>query len=108
MDRVLTKKTEQFKTTKPSSMNLDMDISKPESLFVLRKGVEVPIENELAFHTLEANPQKIQVIHIPYSMFMTNRTTSVQLTGKCSAIKSGCLKGNHDHSHHLPVTPHTI
>lgn len=45
MDRVLTKKTEQCKNTKPTSMNLDLDISKPESLFVMRKGVEVPIEN---------------------------------------------------------------
>lgn len=88
-------------------MNLDIDISKPESLFVMRKGVEVPIENELAFHTIEANPQKIQVRLTPYSMCTINKTTFAQHTGRCSATRSGSPRGNHDHTYPI-VSLHTI
>jgi hypothetical protein len=53
MERVLVKKMDQCRATTPTTMAIDIDTSKPESLFVMKNGAEVPIESELNFTPLE-------------------------------------------------------
>jgi hypothetical protein len=63
MEKVLVKKTEQCRATTPTAMSIEIDTSLPESLFVMKNGVEVPIESELNFETLESYNQKIHALH---------------------------------------------
>lgn len=58
---MLLKKIDQCNATVPTSMNIEITPSKPDNLYILRNGVEVPIESELNFSALEETPQKIQV-----------------------------------------------
>jgi len=44
-------------------MVIELDTSLPESLCIMKNGVEVPIETELNFEILEATNQKIQSLH---------------------------------------------
>jgi hypothetical protein len=78
-------------------MNLEMDIGKPESLFVLRKGVEVPIESDLNFHKLESNSLRLQVRRVLVSGCTSNRATSAQPTANCSTTRNGCPTESPDH-----------
>jgi hypothetical protein len=43
LQKTLLKKMEQNRKTAPSQMSIDIDIAKPEHMFILKNGVEVPV-----------------------------------------------------------------
>lgn len=61
LKRVLVRKMEQCRATVPTPMTIDIKTTKPDNLYILKNGQEVPIESELNFTPLEEFPQKIQV-----------------------------------------------
>lgn len=52
LNKALTSKIEQCQKTQTSQMNIELDISKPENMFVLKNGEEMPIEGQLDFSEL--------------------------------------------------------
>jgi hypothetical protein len=91
LQRALAKKMEQCQKTAPSLMAIDLDVSKPEHMFVSRAGVETPIESELDFSALEAFPKKIQVPLPPRSNCTSASSTTATSTANCSPTSAGSV-----------------
>lgn len=49
LNKALASKTEQCEKTEVSQMNIELDISKPEHMFVSKNGEELPSEGQLDF-----------------------------------------------------------
>lgn len=62
LQKALLRKVEQNRKTVPSQMSIDLEVGKPEQLFVARNGAEVPIESALDFTQVEQFPRKLQEV----------------------------------------------
>lgn len=49
LNRALVSKIEQCQKTPTTQMNIELDVSKPEHMFVLKNGEELPLESQLDF-----------------------------------------------------------
>lgn len=49
LNKALASKIEQCQKTQVSQMNIELNISKPEHMFVFKNGEEMPIEGALDF-----------------------------------------------------------